>query len=120
MGHQRGRRHRARGGSLGGVLATNSGPASAAVSCEAGSVVNVVAHPNDDLLFLGSDLVSSVQSGACVRTVFVTAGDANRDAAYWQSREAGSLAAYAEMAGVATRGHKVTRGSPGIPRRCSR
>jgi LmbE family N-acetylglucosaminyl deacetylase len=70
--------------------------------CSAGAALNVVAHEDDDLLFQSTTLVSDIESGLCVRTIFVTAGEADHtDAAYWQGREAGSKAAYAQMAGVA-------------------
>jgi LmbE family N-acetylglucosaminyl deacetylase len=67
----------------------------------AGGAMQIVAHEDDDLLFQSPDLLHDVQAGRCVRTVFVTAGDAAKDESYWRSREAGSLAAYARMAGVA-------------------
>jgi LmbE family N-acetylglucosaminyl deacetylase len=71
-----------------------------AASCEGGAM-QIVAHQDDDLLFQSPDVLHDVQAGRCVRTVFVTAGDAAQDADYWLGREAGSRAAYAEMAGVA-------------------
>src|SRR5262245_28199466 len=37
------------------------------------SAMYVVAHEDDDLLFLSPDLLHDIQSGACVTTVFVTA-----------------------------------------------
>jgi LmbE family N-acetylglucosaminyl deacetylase len=64
-------------------------------------VLNVVAHPDDDLLFLSPDLISSIEGGAQVRTIFVTAGDAGRSATYWQARMRGVQAAYAQLSGVA-------------------
>jgi LmbE family N-acetylglucosaminyl deacetylase len=63
-------------------------------------VLNVVAHPDDDLLFLSPALLASVRSGAPVHTVFLTAGDDGRAAPYWQQRELGIRSAYALMAGV--------------------
>lgn len=63
-------------------------------------VMHVVAHADDDLLFMSPDLLRDVRNGRCVLTVFVTAGDAGRDASYWQNREAGARAAYASMAEV--------------------
>ena len=84
-----------------GLLLTGlpSTPASAA-SCTHGAM-QIVAHEDDDLLFQSPDLVRDIQAGRCVRTVFVTAGDAAQNQAYWTSRERGSQAAYARMAGVA-------------------
>jgi LmbE family N-acetylglucosaminyl deacetylase len=72
-----------------------------AASASSLSVLNVVAHEDDDLLFLSPDLLLAVQAGGSVRTIFVTAGDDGQGTSYWQGRENGMLAAYAEMAGVA-------------------
>jgi len=66
------------------------------------AVLNFVAHPDDDLLFLSPDLLHAIQAGGNVRTVYLTAGDSGVYASpYWQDRENGVRAAYAEMAGVA-------------------
>jgi LmbE family N-acetylglucosaminyl deacetylase len=69
--------------------------------CPFGATLNVVAHQDDDLLFLNPDILDDIQAGRCVRTVYVTAGDGGSDASYWRSRESGVEAAYAQMAGVA-------------------
>lgn len=69
--------------------------------CDAGTSLNVVAHQDDDLLFQSTALIADLQAGRCVTTVFVTAGDAGLDGAYWQGRELGPQAAYAEILGVA-------------------
>ena len=42
-----------------------------------------------------------MRSGRCVRTVFLTAGDAGKPATYWEGREVGAEAGYAGMLGVA-------------------
>ena len=73
---------------------------SATPACPAGATVNVVAHQDDDLLFLSPDLVHDIQSGRCVRTVFVTAGDGGGGQGRWEARELGVRAAYARMAGA--------------------
>lgn len=62
--------------------------------------LQMVAHPDDDLLFMNPDIIRQVERGACVRTVYLTTGDANRDASYWLLREEGIRAAYATMAGA--------------------
>lgn len=70
------------------------------VDCPKGqTVVNVVAHQDDDLLFMNPDVSRDIQAGNCVRTVYLTAGDAGADAQYWLAREQGSQAAYGEMLG---------------------
>ncbi|KAL5366142.1 hypothetical protein BJX96DRAFT_160441 [Aspergillus floccosus] len=62
--------------------------------------LNIVAHEDDDLLFLSPTLLHEVQSGRSIRTIFITAGDAGNDASYWTSRQEGSKAAYAHMSNV--------------------
>ncbi len=66
-----------------------------------GRTLNIVAHEDDDLLFLSPDLLHAIQAGRTVRTLFLTAGDSGAGADYWQSRESGVQAAYAQMCGVA-------------------
>jgi GlcNAc-PI de-N-acetylase len=71
-------------------------------------IMNIVAHEDDDLLFLSPDLLHDLQAGHTVRTVFITAGDAADQVAggadqqrrYWMAREAGNRAAYAQMSGA--------------------
>jgi LmbE family N-acetylglucosaminyl deacetylase len=87
-----------------GGEATRAQPMAAALavaSCPSGSTVNVVAHPDDDLLFLSPGLPRDIAAGRCVTTVFATSGDAGRGTAYSRERELGMLAAYAHMAQVA-------------------
>lgn len=61
------------------------------------TVMNVVAHQDDDLLFMNPDLLQSINAGHCVRTVYLTAGDSGSDVFYWLARERGSMAAYSKM-----------------------
>ncbi|MEZ0490660.1 PIG-L family deacetylase [Kineococcus sp. TBRC 1896] len=86
-----------------------------AVTCPAGAVAAVVAHPDDDLFFQNPDVLTSVRAGECVRTTYVTAGDGGEAGStwYWQSRRAGLQAAYAQMAGVADRWTTTTRAFAG-------
>ncbi|HKR82345.1 MAG TPA: PIG-L family deacetylase [Candidatus Saccharimonadales bacterium] len=68
------------------------------VSCgQNPTVMNIVAHQDDDLLFMNPELEHSVSAGSCVRTVYMTAGDDGADKYYWLSREHGSEAAYSTM-----------------------
>ncbi|HEY5695429.1 MAG TPA: PIG-L family deacetylase [Candidatus Saccharimonadales bacterium] len=64
------------------------------------TIVSVVAHQDDDLLFMNPDLVDSLRGGACIRSIYLTSGDAGGSAVYWLGREEGSKAAYAQMLGV--------------------
>ncbi|KAE8335098.1 putative deacetylase LmbE-like domain-containing protein [Aspergillus arachidicola] len=69
--------------------------------CSAAQTLNIVAHQDDDLLFLSPNLLHEIQGGRRVRTVFLTAGDAGEvSSGYWEQRQAGSQAAYAQMADV--------------------
>ncbi|WP_437599167.1 ricin-type beta-trefoil lectin domain protein [Sorangium sp. So ce590] len=84
-----------------------SGEAAGALTLPAGSQFHdlyMVAHEDDDLLFMSPDVRESIRAGHTVRTVYLTAGDAGDTSAYWKDgREAGIRAAYALMAGVANR-----------------
>ncbi|MFB6892594.1 PIG-L family deacetylase [Kitasatospora sp. NPDC056327] len=74
------------------------------------SVVQIVAHQDDDLLFMNPDVATSIRAGHKVTTVYVTAGegaprtgtpDPDRATAdYARARQDGIRAAYARMAGV--------------------
>jgi len=90
-------------------------------------VMYIAAHEDDTLLFQSPDLLKDVRSNHCVQTVFLTAGDAGKAAAYWEGREVGAEVGYAQMAGVANswtgsqitvEGHSIHReildGQPGI------
>lgn len=65
------------------------------------TTVAVWAHADDDIIFANPHLAELIGSGATLRTVFVTAGDAGRGLAYAQQREAGIRAAYDAMRGSA-------------------
>jgi LmbE family N-acetylglucosaminyl deacetylase len=103
------------GGLTAGRLA---GAAGTATSGPCARSLNVVAHQDDDLLFINPAVSDDIASGRCVVTVFITAGDAGRRAAYWRGREMGAMAAYAAMADVPNEwfedtmlvaGHRVAR-----------
>ena len=72
----------------------------AAAGCT-GSALSVVAHPDDDLLFLNPHIRRDIDAKRCTRTVYVTAGEAGDTEAYWSRLESGIRATYARMAGVA-------------------
>jgi LmbE family N-acetylglucosaminyl deacetylase len=69
-------------------------------TCNSSSMY-IVAHEDDTLIFQSPTLAQEIESGRCVRSVFLTAGDAGKSATYWHSRETGVEAAYALLAGVA-------------------
>jgi hypothetical protein len=70
--------------------------------CSSGTSLQVVAHQDDDLLFMNPDVLTSIQAGRCMRSVYVTAGNAGEGVEYWGGREHGVKDAYAEMFGVAS------------------
>ncbi len=63
------------------------------------TTVAVWAHADDDIIFANPHLGELISSGATLRTIFVTAGDAGRGLGYAEQREAGIRAAYDEMRG---------------------
>ncbi|HUC88284.1 MAG TPA: PIG-L family deacetylase [Candidatus Binatia bacterium] len=71
-------------------------------SCAGPSVMNIVAHQDDDLLFMNPDIAGDIQAGDCVRTIYLTAGNAGAGEFYWLSREQGVEAAYSYMLGNST------------------
>src|SRR5262245_24302675 len=89
------------GVAAGAVALCPSAPAGADPACPAGRTLTIVAHEDDDLLFTSPDLLAAIQAGRCVRTIFVTAGDAGAASWYWSGREDGARAAYAQMIGTA-------------------
>jgi hypothetical protein len=68
-----------------------------ATACIGQTSVNIVAHQDDDLLFLNPDISHDIESGKCIRTIYLTAGDAGLKDFYWLSRERGSQDAYSHM-----------------------
>ncbi|MCY0930139.1 PIG-L family deacetylase [Streptomyces sp. H27-H1] len=80
-----------------------------------GTVLQVVAHPDDDLFFMNPDLSRSISTGIKVSTVYLTAGESDGrneahsrklqdpvrpadHAAYAEARQNGVRAAYSQMA----------------------
>ncbi|MFF3836776.1 PIG-L family deacetylase [Streptomyces sp. NPDC001930] len=88
-------------------------PASTAPGANsATSVMQIVAHPDDDLYFMNPDISQTIRSGTPLAAVYLTAGESDgvnarpRDAAaakadkagYAEARQNGIRAAYSEMA----------------------
>ena len=107
--------------------AAGAGPARAESpqDCAQGTVINVVAHEDDDLLFLNPDIQHDIDAGLCVTTIYLTAGDGagpieDAKPLYWRDgRETGELAAYAAMAGVGMDWYETDAGVPASPSRQS-
>ncbi|HPH68529.1 MAG TPA: PIG-L family deacetylase [Kofleriaceae bacterium] len=64
------------------------------------SRVNIVAHPDDDLIFMQPDSFTAVTRGDAIITVYVTAGQAKKDLAYADDRERAVLYAYQVASGA--------------------
>jgi LmbE family N-acetylglucosaminyl deacetylase len=83
---------------LGPVRTAGLGPVQAAAATQSNGTLHVTAHADDTILFVNPDEPSDIGQGIPVRAVFVTAGDAGMGTSYWEGREAGALAAFAQMA----------------------
>ncbi|MDI2131712.1 PIG-L family deacetylase [Yinghuangia seranimata] len=66
----------------------------------ADKVLNVVAHHDDDLLFISPQLVRDLQSGAHVRSLYFNASDYEDYPKYMKDREEGIRQAYAMAIGA--------------------
>jgi hypothetical protein len=74
--------------------------AARAADCGAGTLVTVVAHLDDDLLFVDPAISERLDAGWCITTLHLIGGANGADFAYVQTRERASRLAYARMAGV--------------------
>jgi hypothetical protein len=68
--------------------------------CSAGTLVTVVAHLDDDLLFVNPGISDKIDAGWCVTTVHLIGGANGAKFDYVVLRETGTKLAYARMAGV--------------------
>ncbi len=90
-------------------------PVKASDPCNHMKWLVVIAHPDDDLLFMNPDISRVIARGGCVQTVYVTGGDDGRDPAYVVSREHGVQAAYNVMAGRSAEWSYQTISLPNSP-----
>lgn len=81
-------------------ISLNKLPASHTVCNGQPTIMNIVAHEDDDLLFMNPDVYNDLAAKRCVRTIYLTAGDAGSDSFYWLNRERGSEAAYDVLDGA--------------------
>ncbi|WP_051180409.1 FG-GAP-like repeat-containing protein [Caballeronia insecticola] len=68
--------------------------------CRAGTLVTVVAHLDDDLLFVNPGISDKLEAGWCVTVVHLIGGANDAKFDYVILRETGTKLAYARMAGV--------------------
>ncbi|MFG2338678.1 PIG-L family deacetylase [Streptomyces yangpuensis] len=94
------------------AAATATAPVAAGSVPDPGRVVQIIAHPDDDLYFMNPDLRYSISAGHPVTSVYLTAGEADgvnaapakgattapNKPAYAEARQNGIRAAYAKMA----------------------
>ncbi|MBB4739556.1 LmbE family N-acetylglucosaminyl deacetylase [Actinoplanes octamycinicus] len=97
------------------ILVAGLGAPSRAAAGPGRCALTVVAHEDDDLLFVNPEISDDIAAGRCVTTLYVTSGDAARGPDYWRSRERGEMAAYARMAGRPARWTEQTRLVRGHP-----
>ncbi|MFL1480667.1 PIG-L family deacetylase [Pseudomonas grimontii] len=72
------------------------------INCEGTRLVSVVAHMDDDLIFIDPAIDQELAKGACVTTVFLNGGSSGAGFEYVIRREAASRKAYARMLGADT------------------
>ncbi len=68
-------------------------------TCQGKTILAVVAHQDDDLLFMNPSLQTALRARDCVRVVYLTAGDHGEGRAYVEQRQKGLQAAYSLMLG---------------------
>lgn len=83
--------------------------------CSAGTLVTVVAHLDDDLLFVEPEISERLRAGWCVTTVHLIGGANGANFAYVQKREEASRLAYARLAGVGNAWNEATVQIAGKP-----
>jgi LmbE family N-acetylglucosaminyl deacetylase len=83
---------------LGGACGDNTLPIGEPLS--AAAHLTIVAHPDDDLLFMQPDLQDAIERGGGMTSVYVTAGNDMRGLDFVEGRYTGLMAAYGAMAGT--------------------
>jgi hypothetical protein len=73
----------------------------------------VVAHPDDDLLFMGSDIAGALAASHRIVVLYVTAGELSGTSdQYWVDRERGVLNAYSALVDHRAGTHTALEGDP--------
>jgi len=68
-------------------------------NCDLPNVLNIVAHEDDDLLFINPKIINDFASNRCIKTIYITAGNAGSGSLYWTQRQNGVENAYSSMIG---------------------
>jgi len=84
----------------GSSTGTSTGTTSGGIEPRPSSHVVVVAHQDDDLLFINPDLKRAIDRGEPLLTAYLTSGNAGMGMTYVTEREMGIKSAYAFMAGA--------------------
>ncbi|WP_244825930.1 VCBS repeat-containing protein [Caballeronia sp. TF1N1] len=84
----------------GALLPAGARAAPPVADCHAGTLITVVAHLDDDLLFVNPGISDKLDAGWCVTTVHLIGGANGAKFDYVVLRETGTKLAYARMAGV--------------------
>lgn len=79
---------------------TNQASQAPSADCHTGTLITVVAHLDDDLLFVNPGISDKLAAGWCVTTVHLIGGANGANFDYVKLREKGTRLAYARMAGV--------------------
>ena len=90
-------------GPLAAAAASPSPSPSPPADCRAGTLVTVVAHLDDDLLFVNPGIAHRIAAGWCILTVHLIGGANGAGFDYVLTRERAIRAAYARMAGAPDR-----------------
>jgi hypothetical protein len=89
----------------------STGPVAEALYADPLPTLNIVAHQDDDTLFLNPTIINDLRKDPTrrLRTLYLTEGDATYDCPdYVKGREEGDMAAYAEMLAVSNSWTEVT------------
>jgi GlcNAc-PI de-N-acetylase len=92
-----------------------STPSALPADCRAGTLVTVVAHLDDDLLFVNPGISDRLHAGWCIVTVHLIGGANDSKLTYVLRHERGVRQAYARMAGVPDQWSESTVSIAGQP-----
>ena len=101
------------------LAATSLMATTPAVAAQPQSIVQIVAHQDDDLLFMNPDIATGIRNSLETTTIFVTAGEGkvpdldHHPESYAAQRQAGARDAYAAMAGLSSSDCVLDSAGPG-------
>ncbi|MGN6318386.1 FG-GAP-like repeat-containing protein [Trinickia sp.] len=98
-----------------GTPADGAPPLASHADCHAGSLVTVVAHLDDDLLFVNPGIAHRLAAGWCIVTVHLIGGANGASFDYVLTRERAIRGAYARMANAPDRWREATVTLAGSP-----